>query len=89
MVKVRNEKKYLEEAKKIQQSLGAPVPEQLEYWEENFHDPIPLPLENERLSSWRDRRRVDFSTNFNPQDLTEGRLREQRLFYDRFDNFKH
>eukprot|EP00826_Nyctotherus_ovalis_P065757 TRINITY_DN9674_c0_g2_i1.p2 TRINITY_DN9674_c0_g2~~TRINITY_DN9674_c0_g2_i1.p2 ORF type:complete len:110 (-),score=36.03 TRINITY_DN9674_c0_g2_i1:98-427(-) len=79
--------RLVEEAKKVQQKLGAPVPEQLEYWEDNFHDPIPLPLTNENLSRWRDRRRVEFAVDFNPQDIAEGRRREQRLFYDRFDNF--
>lgn len=79
--------KFLEQAKKVQKALGDPMPEQLKYWEENFHDPIPLPLTNENLSRWRDRRRVEFSSNFNPEDLAEGRLREQSFYYDRFDNY--
>lgn len=79
---------WVEEAKKVQQKLGAPVPEQLEHWENTFHDPIPLPLTNENLSRWRDRRRVEFAVDFSPRDIAQSRIREQRLFYDRFDNYE-
>jgi len=74
-----------EEAKKIQQAIGAPVPEQLDHWEKTTKAPIPLPMNNEKMSKWRDQRRITFSASFDPKNLQEERKREMRLLYEKMD----
>ncbi len=73
------------EAKKIQQAIGAPVPEQLEHWEKTGREPIPLPLTNDTLARWRDHRRVNYSADFDPKKLAEDRKREGEFLYQRLE----
>jgi hypothetical protein len=74
-----------EEVTKLQASIRAPLPEELEMYEEKHSKPMQLPVNNKNVSAWRDETRAIDSADFDPAFLEYDRERRKKFFLERYE----
>jgi hypothetical protein len=72
---------------KIQAAARAPLPDELEQYEEKHSKPMQLPINNANVSQWRDdQRAIDgIGADFDPKQIEHDRERRKRFFNERFE----
>lgn len=58
-----------EEVEKLQAAIRAPLPDELELWQDKHNKPMTLPITNKNVSAWRDDSRAIDTADFDPQFL--------------------
>ena len=78
-----------DQIEKIQAAADAPMPEQLEMWQEKHTGTfIQAPYTNANVQKWRDDPRAIDSADFDPQLLGYDREQKRRLFLERYEKPK-
>lgn len=77
-----------EQVEQMQAAIQAPLPEELEMYEEKHSVPMKLPFNNENASAWRDEPRAIDSADFDPEFLELDRKTKKRYFLDRYEKPK-
>lgn len=77
-----------DQIEKLQAATGAPLPEQLEAWQEKQPAYIQAPFNNANVTKWRDDPRPTDSADFDPQLLGYDREQKRRLFLERYEKPK-
>lgn len=77
-----------EEIEKMQVAARAPLPDELEFWEEKHNKPMTLPITNTNVSAWRDDARAIDTADFDPQFLQYDRERRKNFFLERYEKPK-
>ena len=78
-----------DQVEKIQAAADAPMPEQLEMWQEKHSGTfIEAPFNNANVRKWRDDPRAADSADFDPQLLGYDREQKRRLFIERYEKPK-
>jgi hypothetical protein len=77
-----------EEVTKMQAAIRAPLPDELEFWEEKHNKPMTLPINNTNVSLWRDDARAIDTADFDPQFLEYDRERRKKYFLERYEKPK-
>jgi hypothetical protein len=77
-----------EQIEKLQAAARAPLPDELEMWQEKHDRPMTLPITNANVSAWRDDRRAIDSADFDPQLIEYDRERRKKFFLDRYEKPK-
>lgn len=76
-----------EEIEKMQVAAKAPLPDELEMWQEKHSKPLQLPTTNTNVSNWRDEAKVTEGSgaDFDPKFLEYDRERKKKFFLERYD----
>lgn len=74
-----------EEVEKMQAAIRAPLPEELELFQEKHNKPMTLPINNTNVAEWRDDARAIDTADFDPQFLEFDRERRKKFFLERYD----
>ena len=77
-----------EEVTKMQAAIKAPLPEELEFYQEKHNKPMQLPVTNANVYEWRDDQRAMDSADFDPQLLDYDRERRKKFFLERYEKPK-
>lgn len=77
-----------EEVVKMQAAIRAPLPDELEMYEEKHSKPMTLPITNANVSAWRDDARAIDTADFDPQFLEYDRERRKKFFLERYEKPK-
>jgi hypothetical protein len=77
-----------EQVEKLQASIRAPLPDELEMYQEKHSKPMQLPISNKNVSAWRDETRAIDSADFDPTFLDVDRERRKKFFIDRYEKPK-
>lgn len=77
-----------EEVVKLQAAVRAPLPDELEFYEEKHSKPMTLPVTNQNVSAWRDDPRAIDTADFDPQFLEIDRERRKKFFLERYEKPK-
>lgn len=77
-----------EQVTKLQVAIKAPLPEELEMYQEKHSKPMTLPPTNANVSAWRDDTRAIDSADFDPQFLEYDRERRKKFFLERYEKPK-
>lgn len=76
------------EVEKLQAAIRAPLPDELEMYQEKHSKPMQLPITNKNVSAWRDETRAIDSADFDPAFLDYDRERRKKFFLERYDKPK-
>jgi hypothetical protein len=76
-----------EEIEKIQAAVRAPLPDELEMYEDKHSKPMQLPINNTNVSNWRDEQRAidGIGADFDPQFIEYDRERRKKFFLERYE----
>lgn len=74
-----------DQIEKLQASVNAPSPAQLEQWQEKHDVPLNLPATNATVSKWRDEPLAVESADFDPKAIQEKRKFNRDQFIERFE----
>lgn len=76
-----------EEIIKLQVAAKAPLPEELEMWEDKHSQPMQLPVNNTNVSNWRDEARAidGLGADFDPKFLDYDREKKKKFFLERYE----
>ena len=74
-----------EQVEKLQAAVQAPMPEELEMYQENGKVPMQLPFNNANATAWRDESRAIDSADFDPEFLAIDRERRKKFYIERFE----
>ena len=77
-----------EQIEKLQASIQAPLPAELEMYKEKHDRPMQLPFNNENARLWRDEPRAVDSADFDPDFLAIDRERSKKFFIERYEQPK-
>jgi len=77
-----------EEVEKMQAAIRAPLPDELELYQQKHSKPMTLPINNANVSAWRDEVRAIDSADFDPQFLEYDRERRKKYFLERYEKPK-
>ncbi len=77
-----------EEVEKMQAAIRAPLPDELEMFQEKHSKPMQLPINNTNVSAWRDDQRAIDTADFDPQFLEYDRERRRKYFLERYEKPK-
>ena len=77
-----------EQIEKLQASIQAPLPEELEMYKEKHDKPMTLPVNNENARLWRDEAKYNDSAEFDPDFLSIDRERRKKFFIERYEQPK-
>ncbi len=79
-----------DQVEKIQAAARAPLPDELEMYQEKHSKPMQLPINNTNVSQWRDEpRAIDgIGADFDPQFLEYDRERRKKYFLERYEKPK-
>lgn len=78
-----------DQVEKIQAAIRAPLPDELEMYQEKHNRPMQLPITNSNVSDWRDEQRaIDFGQDFDPQFLEYDRERKKKFYLERYEKPK-
>ena len=77
-----------EQIEKIQSVIQAPLPEELEMYQEKGKIPMQLPFNDENARAWRDEARANDSADFDPEFLSIDRERRKKFFIERYEQPK-
>ena len=72
----------------MQAAVRAPLPDELEMYEQKHNKPMTLPINNANVSAWRDDVRAIDSADFDPQFLEYDRERRKKFFLERYEKPK-
>jgi hypothetical protein len=72
----------------LQAAVQAPMPEELEMYQEKGKVPMQLPFNNANATAWRDEARATDSADFDPEFLAVDRERRKKFFIERFEQPK-
>ncbi len=72
----------------MQAAVRAPLPDELEMYEQKHNKPMTLPISNANVSAWRDDVRAIDSADFDPQFLEYDRERRKKFFLERYEKPK-
>lgn len=73
----------------MQAAVRAPLPDELEMYQEKHSAPMQLPVNNTNVSAWRDESRaIDTGHDFDPKFLEYDRERRKRFYLDRYEKPK-
>ena len=76
------------EIENMQAAIQAPLPEELEMYEEKHSVPMKLPFNNENATSWRDEAKAIDSADFDPEFLSIDRASRRKFFIERYEQPK-
>ncbi len=76
------------EVEKIQAAVRAPLPDELEMYQEKHSKPMQLPATNANVSAWRDDARAIDTADFDPKFLQYDRERRKKHFLERYEKPK-
>jgi hypothetical protein len=76
-----------EQIEKLQAAARAPLPDELEMYEEKHSKPMQLPINNTNVSLWRDEQRAidGAGADFDPKFLEYDRERRKKFFLERYE----
>ena len=76
-----------EQIEKMQVAARAPLPDELEFFQEKHDVPMQLPINNANVSKWRDdQRAIDgMGADFDPQFIEYDRERRKKFFLERYE----
>ena len=78
-----------EQIEKLQAAIRAPLPDELELYQEKHSRPMTLPINNTNVSAWRDEQRaIDTGHDFDPQFLEYDRERRKKYYLERYEKPK-
>ena len=77
-----------EEVEKLQAAIRAPLPDELEMYQEKHAKPMQLPVTNKNVSAWRDDARAIDTADFDPAFLDYDRERRKKFFLERYEKPK-
>lgn len=77
-----------DQIEKIQAAIKAPNPDELEAYAEENKRPMTLPITNENVSDWRDKKRAVDTADFNAKLIEFEKKREQNYFMKRYERPK-
>lgn len=77
-----------DQIERMQASVQAPLPEELEMYKEKHSGPMKLPFTNENVTAWRDEPLAIESADFNPEFLQLDRERRRTFFIERYEQPK-
>jgi hypothetical protein len=78
-----------DQVEKMQAAVKAPLPDELELYQEKHSRPMTLPVTNTNVSAWRDdQRAIDTGHDFDPQFLEYDRERRKKYYLERYDKPK-
>ena len=77
-----------EQIEKLQAAARAPLPDELEMWQEKHSQPQILPITNANVSKWRDDTRAIDNADFDPQLIEYDRERRKKFFLERYEKPK-
>lgn len=77
-----------DQVEKIQKAIKAPHPEELEHYLEESKKPMTLPINNENVYAWRDKKAPHDSADFNPRLLDSEKKSNQSFFMKRYEKPK-
>lgn len=77
-----------EQIEKIQSTIQAPLPEELEMYQEKHNKPMQLPFNDENARQWRDEAKANDSADFDPDFLSIDRERRKKFFIERYEQPK-
>lgn len=79
-----------DQIEKLQAAARAPLPDELEMYQEKHSKPMQLPINNSNVSQWRDEpRAIDgVGADFDPQFLEYDRERRKKFFLERYEKPK-
>lgn len=77
-----------EQIEKIQAAVRAPLPDELEMYQEKHNKPMQLPINNTNVSLWRDDQRAIDTADFDPKFLEYDRERRKKFFLERYEKPK-
>ena len=77
-----------EQVEKLQAAARAPLPDELEMWQEKHDQPLTLPITNANVSAWRDDRLAIDSADFDPKMIEYDRERRKKFFLERYEKPK-
>ena len=73
---------------KIQAAVRAPLPDELEMYQQKHSKPMQLPINNTNVSQWRDESRAIDTADFDPKFLEYDRERRKKYFLERYEKPK-
>ena len=74
-----------EEIIKLQAAVRAPLPDELEFYEEKHSKPMQLPPTNKNVELWRDDARAIDTADFDPKFIEYHRERRKKFFLERYE----
>ena len=77
-----------DQVEKLQAAARAPLPDELELWQEKHSKPMTLPITNVNVSAWRDDSRAIDTADFDPKFLEYDRERRKKYFLERYEKPK-
>lgn len=77
-----------DQIEKVQSAISAPSPDELERFKEESDVKMTLPISNQNVSEWRDKRRAIDSADFNAKLIEFEQKRDQNYFVKRFEKPK-
>ena len=78
-----------DQVEKMQAAIKAPLPDELELYQEKHSRPMTLPVNNTNVSAWRDdQSAIETGHDFDPQFLEYDRERRKRYYLERYDKPK-
>lgn len=77
-----------EQVEKLQAAVRAPMPEELEMYQEKGNVPMQLPFNNANATAWRDEARAIDSADFDPEFLAIDRERRKKFYIEQFQQPK-
>lgn len=72
----------------MQAAVRAPLPDELEYYEDKHNKPMQLPINNRNVEAWRDDQRAIDTADFDPKFLEYDRERRKKFFLERYEKPK-
>jgi hypothetical protein len=72
---------------KLQVAARAPLPAELELYQEKHSKPMTLPITNTNVSAWRDEQRAidGIGADFDPKFIEYDRERRKKYFLERYE----
>ena len=77
-----------DQIEKLQASIQAPLPAELEMYKEKHDRPMQLPFNDENARLWRDEPKAVDSADFDPDFLAIDRERSKKFFIERYEQPK-
>lgn len=77
-----------EQVIKLQAAVRAPLPDELEFYEDKHNKPLQLPPTNKNVEVWRDDARAADTADFDPKFLDYDRERRKKFFLERYEKPK-
>ena len=77
-----------EEIEKMQAAIRAPLPDELEFYQEKHNKPMTLPINNQNVQAWRDDQKAFQTADFDPKLIQYDREKRKKFFVERYEKPK-